>query len=277
MSRLSIPNDVKQFLKGYPNNELIDADTHHLNLKFYSNETRFLPDGLLIEEFLDSWKGKYEELEYRHDFIQWLFPIPEQGNSHPLTTHEIKEITSSPDPALLVRVKRASHPLTTHEIKEITSSPDPALLVRVKRAYELMLDFYGMKLLDTKSGLIGRKDHGWEERYRHLQLVASAHNNLRITRILKCLSILSYPHYAAPFVLHVLNEQSEHGLLNTLVIQDSLDRWWANCNRNEQERETVGAIVARIRDRTNKWTFTRAMYEQMIHAREAENTLALPN
>ncbi|CAE6460605.1 unnamed protein product [Rhizoctonia solani] len=261
MSRLSsIPNDVENFLKGYPNNEYIDANTRHLNLKFYSNQTRFLPDGVLIEDLLDSWKGNYEELEYRHDFIQWL-----QAHS---STYIIQY-------QHIIGRNWSSHPLTTHEINEFRASP--ALLVRVKRAYELMLDFYGMKLLDTKSGLVGRKDHGWEERYRHLQLVVSSHNNLRITRILKCLSILSYPHYAAPFVLHVLNEQSEHGLLNTLTIQNSLDQWWANCNRNEQERETVGAIVARVRDKTNKWTFTRAMYEQMIHGRETENTLAVPD
>lgn len=59
-----------------------------------------------------------------------------------------------------------ANPLTTHEIEEITSSP--ALLIRVRRAYELMLDFYGMRLLDTESGLVGRKDSGWEERYQNL-------------------------------------------------------------------------------------------------------------
>ncbi|CCO31364.1 Opioid growth factor receptor Short=OGFr [Rhizoctonia solani AG-1 IB] len=165
-----------------------------------------------------------------------------------------------------------AHPLTEYEIEEITSSP--TILLRVRRAYELMLDFYGMKLLDTESGLIGRKEDGWEERYHNLTY--SSHNNLRITRILKCLSILSYPHYAAPFVLHVLNEQSEHGLLKAPAIQNSLDKWWANCNRNDQERETVQDVISRIRDKSNKWVFTRAMYEQMIHSRETQGALVIP-
>ncbi|CEL62493.1 hypothetical protein RSOLAG1IB_04849 [Rhizoctonia solani AG-1 IB] len=131
-----------------------------------------------------------------------------------------------------------------------------------------------MELLDTESGLIGRKEDGWEERYHNLTY--SSHNNLRITRILKCLSILSYPHYAAPFVLHVLNEQSEHGLLKAPAIQNSLDKWWANCNRNDQERETVQDVISRIRDKSNKWVFTRAMYEQMIHSRETQGALVIP-
>ncbi|KDN48262.1 hypothetical protein RSAG8_02854, partial [Rhizoctonia solani AG-8 WAC10335] len=251
MSRFSsIPYDVQEFLDGYPNNDHIDAaDQRQLNLKFYSNEFKCRPDGLLIEELLEKWQGKYNELERRHGFIQWLFPIPEQG------------------------VNMFANPLTTDETEEITSSP--VLLARVRRAYELMLDFYGMRLLDTESGLVGRKEERWEERYRNL--ASSSHNNLRITRILKCLSILSYPHYAAPFVLHVLNEQSEHGLLNAPMLQNSLDRWWANCNMNDQERETIRGIISRVRDKTDKWTFTRATYEQMIHARETEGTLTLPS
>ncbi|CAE6439070.1 unnamed protein product [Rhizoctonia solani] len=246
----SIPHDVKDFLDGYPDNDHInETDRRQLNLKFYSNELKCRPDGLLIEELLDRWQGRYNELERRHGFIQWLFPIPEQG------------------------INMYANPLTTQEIEEMTASP--AIQLRVRRAYELMLDFYGMKLLDTETGLVGRKDDGWEERYQNLTY--SSHNNLRITRILKCLALLSYPHYAAPFVLHVLNEQSEHGLLNAPVLQNSLDKWWANCNRNDQEQETIRTIITRIRDKTDKWVFTRATYEQMIDARESQGTLTLPD
>jgi hypothetical protein len=63
-------------------------------------------------------------------------------------------------------VNMLAHPLTNFEMSEITASP--TILARVRRAYELMLDFYGMKLLDTESGLIGRKDHDWETRYQNL-------------------------------------------------------------------------------------------------------------
>ncbi|KAF8746718.1 Opioid growth factor receptor (OGFr) conserved region, partial [Rhizoctonia solani] len=244
----SIPYDVKEFLDGYPNNQTVNARSGKQNLSFYSNELKCRPDGLLIEDLLDKWQGKHNLLEAKHGFIQWLFPIPEQG------------------------VNMFANPLTEHEIEEITSSS--TILLRVRRSYELMLDFYGMRLMDTESGLVGRKEDGWEERYRNLTY--SPHNNLRITRILKCLSILSYPHYTAPFVLHVLNEQSEHGLLNAPMLQNSLDKWWANCNRNQQERQTIQEIISQVRSKPNKWVFTRAMYEQMISSREVESTLTLP-
>ncbi|KAH7336899.1 opioid growth factor receptor conserved region-domain-containing protein [Rhizoctonia solani] len=258
MSRFSsIPHDVKEFLDGYPNNDHInETDRRQLNLKFYSNELKCRPDGLLVEELLDKWQGKYNELERRHGFIQWL------------QSHMYKAF---PNP--FTGVNMYANPLTAHEIEEMTASP--TIQLRVRRAYELMLDFYGMKLLNTETGLVGRKDHDWEERYQNL--IYSSHNNLRITRILKCLSLLSYPHYAAPFVLHVLNEQSEHGLLNAPVLQNSLDRWWANCNRNDQERETVRAVIARIRDKADKRVFTRAAYEQMIDTRGSQGTLTLPD
>ncbi|QRV77578.1 opioid growth factor receptor [Ceratobasidium sp. AG-Ba] len=154
------------------------------------------------------------------------------------------------------------------------------IIDRVRRSYELMLDFYGMRLLDAETGLVGRKEHGWKPRYQNL--TRSPHNNLRITRIIKFMSIMSYPQYAAPFVLHVLSEQSEHGLLNTSMLQGSLDRWWANCNRDAGERDVVQDIVKRVRTASNasseedRWVFTRDIYETMITARAEGKGLALP-
>lgn len=111
-------------------------------------------------------------------------------------------------------------------------------------------------------------------------MIGASHNNMRITRILKFMSILSHPHYAAPFVLHVLSEQSEHGLLNSLVIQSSLDKWWANCNLDEAERETVQDVIKRVRstnqNQEGRWMFSRDIYEAMIAGREEGKGLVLP-
>ncbi|KAG8678255.1 hypothetical protein FRC08_017938 [Ceratobasidium sp. 394] len=136
-----------------------------------------------------------------------------------------------------------------------------------------------MRLIDAETGLLGRKEDGWETRYQNL--TRASHNNLRITRILKFLSIVSHPHYAAPFVLHVLSEQSQHGLLNTPTLQNSLDMWWANCNRDTAERTAVQDIVKRVRAANRapkgegRWIFTRDMYEDMIAAREQGKGLVL--
>jgi len=97
--------------------------------------------------------------------------------------------------------------------------------------------------------------------------IGSSHNNLRISRILKCLSELGYEYLNYGFLLHVLNEQSEHGQLNTSIIRSSMDRWWANCIRRERERDWINGQIARARDKDadEPFVFTREMYEAAIN------------
>lgn len=95
--------------------------------------------------------------------------------------------------------------------------------------------------------------------------LGAPHNNLRITRILKCLSELGHEHLNAGFILHVLNEQSEHAQLKSPFILDSMDRWWANCIRDNDEREWVRQTISQVR--TGKLVFTREMYEKALEDR----------
>lgn len=71
----------------------------------------------------------------------------------------------------------------------------------------------------------------------------------------------------AGFLLHVLTEQSEHDELNTSGIRSSMDRWWANCIRNKDEREYVGNTIVRARD-DGEFVFTREMYEAALERRK---------
>ncbi|KAL6464450.1 hypothetical protein MHYP_G00267670 [Metynnis hypsauchen] len=147
------------------------------NLLFYQNRIKFHPDGVLIEEFHEKWYGDYSRLEGVHSYIQWLFPIQEKGmnyDSQPLTPEEIKLFRKD------------------HSVKK-----------RLLKSYELMLDFYGIKLLDEETGKVCRAEH-WEERFKNLD--RNTHNSLRITRILKCLGILGFEHYQAPLVHFFLTE-----------------------------------------------------------------------
>lgn len=102
--------------------------------------------------------------------------------------------------------------------------------------------------------------------------IGSPHNNLRITRILKFLSELGYEHLNYGFLLHVLNEQSEHDQLNTSLIRSSMDRWWANCLRGDREREWINLKIASVRDRDfdEPFIFTREMYQEAINNRTNE-------
>uniref|UniRef100_A0A3B4GZ56 Opioid growth factor receptor like 1 n=1 Tax=Pundamilia nyererei TaxID=303518 RepID=A0A3B4GZ56_9CICH len=83
---------------------------------------------------------------------------------------------------------------------------------RFLAAYSLMLDFYGVKLLD-KSGNVARAPN-WQERFQHLN--ESHHNYLRITRILKSLGELGYEAFKAPLVRFFLEESLCHGTLSNM-------------------------------------------------------------
>lgn len=51
------------------------------------------PRGDFIENILDTWCGNYQLLELNHGYIQWLFPIREQGMNmyaQPLQLHELE-------------------------------------------------------------------------------------------------------------------------------------------------------------------------------------------
>ena len=44
---------------------------------------------------------------------------------------------------------------------------DPKAMARVMRSYEMMLDFYGMKLKDPETGVLERSDN-WEKCFHNL-------------------------------------------------------------------------------------------------------------
>ncbi|THH28264.1 hypothetical protein EUX98_g5924 [Antrodiella citrinella] len=138
----NIPRDVQEFLDDYADSP--DDKSRSANLQFYSNERRCRPDNVLIEDIHKQWKGDYSKLENKHGFIQWLFPIQEYG------------------------MNPQSQPLQRHEITAMKTDKD--IVARVLRSYRLMLDFYGMDLCSSETGLIKRVDPEAknEERYRNL-------------------------------------------------------------------------------------------------------------
>ncbi|KAK7056921.1 hypothetical protein VNI00_002639 [Paramarasmius palmivorus] len=231
----AVPRDVQEFLDRYPSGG--NDKSRSANLKFYTNQLRCRPDNLLVEEIHEQWQGDYNTLEYNHGFIQWLFPIREHGMNF------------------------QSQPLQPHELESMKS--DPAVTKRILASYELMLDFYGMQLVSEESGLL-KRSQDYQSRYKNL--VYSSHNNLRISRILKCLSELGLEHLNAGFLLHVLNEQSEFQKLSSSGIRSSMDRWWANCIRNDAEREWIGTEIAKVRA-GDGYVFTREAYEQALEGR----------
>ena len=111
------------------------------------------------------WSWDAARLEDVHDYIQWLFPLPEPSAFNP----------------------RAPI-LTGHTMDAFRA--DAELRGRLLRSLTLMLNFYGLTLESDGSATLGigrgpdfaAKSRGW--------LQAGDHNHLRLTRILTSLRLL---------------------------------------------------------------------------------------
>lgn len=90
---------------------------------------------------------------------------------------------------------------------------------------------------------------------------------------MKCLSELGLERLNAGFLLHVLQEQSENNELNTQGIRGSMDRWWANCVRNDEERTWIGGAIKKVRAGGDGYVFTREMYKDALDRRAKTGSL----
>ncbi|XP_013865995.1 opioid growth factor receptor [Austrofundulus limnaeus] len=170
--------DMQNYRRGYPNlaDEECSEDKMN-NLQFYLNKFPSAPDDVYIESFLKEWKNDYKRLERVHSYIQWLFPLREPG------------------------VNYMASELTRKEIEAFKKNEDAKR--RLVESYELMLGFYGIRLVNKETGEVKRAEN-WKDRFGNLE--RNMHNNLRITRILKSLGELGFEHYQAPLVRFFLEE-----------------------------------------------------------------------
>ena len=113
--------------------------------------------GRRLEEI---WSFSHEELEAVHDYIQWLFPLAERSAFNP----------GAPllDDDTIVRFRE-----------------DDALRGNLERSLRVMLDFYGLAIAGHEILTVPT----FTARSR-IWLTPRNHNFLRLTRILKSLSLL---------------------------------------------------------------------------------------
>eukprot|EP00961_Rhodomonas_salina_P082210 1105497-Rhodomonas_salina.1 len=116
--------DLVRYRKGYPG-ESLNAKSSD-NVKFYRNQIKSEPHGEFIETMHKDWATDYQELERNHSYIQWLFPIHEEG------------------------MNSCARVLQRHEAE--TMRKDPEIRERIKRSYSMMLGFYGAKIVDWETG-----------------------------------------------------------------------------------------------------------------------------
>jgi len=106
------------------------------------------------------WRLTREELESIHDYIQWLFPLTERSDFNPAA------------------------PILDHSTIERFQT-DETLRRNLERSLDVMLDFYGFEIDGdriVRSATFRQRAANW--------LTSGNHNFLRLTRILKSLSLL---------------------------------------------------------------------------------------
>ncbi|XP_005302952.2 opioid growth factor receptor isoform X1 [Chrysemys picta bellii] len=204
--------DMQRYRHCYPGLKEREPDAEEeemWNLSFYKNEIHFLPHGLFIDELLEAWQEDYETLEENHSYIQWLFPLRERG------------------------MNWRAKPLTCKEIQAFKKSKE--VMQRFIRAYKLMLGFYGINLTDQETGEVQRAEN-WRQRFRNLDRFS--HNNLRITRILKCLGEMGYERYQVRLVSFFLTETLVYQTLPN-VKRSALDYFLFTIRNKQKRRELI--------------------------------------
>jgi hypothetical protein len=153
-------------------------------------------EGRRLEDIL-AWPD--DDLEAVHDFIQWLFPLPEPSRFNP-------------DAPLL----------TVEEIAAFRQ--DPALRANLRRSYERILTFLG--LCESADGeiVVGPNfDRRAPDVWDHPN-----HNWLRITRILQSLSLLGLGDEARA----LFDRLEDFDTRQCFPIGDDTFRYWSDavCN-----------------------------------------------
>ncbi len=115
-------------------------------------------------------------LEHTHDYIQWLFPLPEPSSAN------------------------AFAPLLSREDMNRFRS-DASMRTELLRSFALMLRFFGLALMEpaTPGTLTVVRADDFAERCA-VWLYPGSHNFLRITRILRSLTLLGCPAHATAFL-----------------------------------------------------------------------------
>ncbi|MGO1626859.1 MAG: opioid growth factor receptor-related protein [Halomonadaceae bacterium] len=144
----------------------------------------------------DIWALSPFWLEHTHDYVQWLFPLPEASRFNTFA------------PLLQDAEQRAF-------------AEDPTLRERQRRSLDVMLAFFGLyrqgQHIDALPEL-NMREHIWLKR--------GGHNHLRISRIIRSLHLCHQPELAAAFQQAVIRLGTTKGV----VSEESLT-YWRQANR----------------------------------------------
>lgn len=139
------------------------------------------------------WALSHFWLEHTHDYIQWLFPIPEAGRFNSFAP-------------LLGEAERAAF------------ATDELLKANQRRSLDVMLAFFGLsreELGIEALPTLNMREHIWLKR--------GGHNHLRISRIIRSLHLCHQPELALAFQQTMI----EIGTTRGVVSEQSVGYWKA--------------------------------------------------
>lgn len=137
----------------------------------------------------DIWALSPFWLEHTHDYIQWLFPIPEAGRFN------------------------AFAPLLTPAVQAAFEDND-IMRQHQKRSLDVMLDFFG--LAREGSDIVAQPMLAIQT---HIWLKAGGHNHLRITRMIRSLALCHQPNLARTFQQAVIAIGTQQGVVSDTSVQ----------------------------------------------------------
>jgi hypothetical protein len=153
-------------------------------ISFYLKESPN-SDGRWLEEI---WEWPDEDWEFEHDFIQHLFPLDTPSSFN------------------------ADAPILD-EAAIMEWNQDGLLQHNLRQSYKRWLQFCGVERVEGKFQLVDRKPNVWG---------GFNHNWLRITRVLRCLTLLGLQDEANEFFA-LLKELRDSG---AVAINDNSFRYW---------------------------------------------------
>jgi hypothetical protein len=132
----------------------------------------------------DIWRMSLDELEYNHDYIQWLFPLRERSGVQP----DVPVLDGA-----MIRAFDA-----------------PQLRERLTTSARVMATFYGFEITSVANGAVVHRSPSFDER-RRSWLTRGNHNFLRLTRIMKSLTTLGHADLAGAWLRALTSVYDEYG------------------------------------------------------------------
>ena len=154
-------------------------------IEFYCGEGRD-HKGRCLE---DIWALSPFWLEHSHDYIQWLFPIPEAGRFNTFA------------------------PLLTPAVQAAFKGND-VMRQHQQRSLDVMLAFFG--LAQDGSDIVAQPTLAIQT---HIWLKAGGHNHLRITRMIRSLALCHQPDLARTFQQAVIAIGTQQGVVSDTSVQ----------------------------------------------------------